>query len=218
MLGFPLAFLTLFKDPGPQGTGFLVLGWRINSTKPSLWRWQYSTVKERKTYILMWCLFFFFLSSLPHTLSTLCPSSSPLFSASHSGTLLPARRWAGKQAAVSRAHSKLVLQIIHRDAFEWYDWHVPTSRLPSTSSLQQVQPPGLGAYISVPKLRPLSWQLRRYHYTTGLSRQYSFSFFSIHKNPCSYKMYLKRRCNIQYVLGSMQAFPIFISVVIQSLK
>lgn len=61
-------------DPGLQGTGILVLGWHLNYTKPSLWRWRYSTVKERKIYILMWCLFFFFLPFHTHFL----PFAPPL--------------------------------------------------------------------------------------------------------------------------------------------
>lgn len=63
--------------------------------------------------------------------------------ANHNGTSLPFRMWAGIQAAVSRADSKVVLQISHQDAFVGYDWQLLSSRT-STLSLQQVQLPSLG--------------------------------------------------------------------------
>lgn len=70
-----------------------------------------------------------FVSFLPstHIFYPYCPFLS-LFGANHNGTLLPFRMWAGIQAAVSRADSKIVLQISHQDAFEWYDWQVLSSR------------------------------------------------------------------------------------------
>lgn len=57
-----------------------MLGWHLNSPEPSLWIWQYSTVKREKDVYFNVVPVFVFLSSLPHTLSTLCPSSSPPFS------------------------------------------------------------------------------------------------------------------------------------------
>lgn len=167
-------------------------------------------------YILMWCLcFFFFLPFHTHFLPFAPPLPPPFSVPAIVAPYLQPRGGQANRQLSPELIAKLVLQIIHRDAYEWYDWHVPPSRLPSTSSLPQVQPPGLGTYVSVPRLRPLCWQLRRYHYTTGLSRQYSSSFFSIHNTPYSYKMCLKRHCNIQYMLGSTQAFPTCIFTIIQ---
>ena len=102
--------------------------------------WQYIQVD---LYILIQ-LFSLSLSFPPHKF--FLPLFLPLLTlcgANQSGTSLPFRMWAGIQAAVSRADSKIVLQITHRDAFEWYDWQVLSWRA-STSSLQQAQLPSLG--------------------------------------------------------------------------
>lgn len=103
-------------------------------------------------YILMWCLFFFsFLPFHTHFLPFAPPLPPFLVPAIVAPYFQPRGGQANRQLSPELIANLLCR--IHRAAQECYDWHVPPSRLPSTSSLQQAQPPSLGMYVSVPKLR-----------------------------------------------------------------